>query len=161
MDEVIKVGMADWRTSLHPATLMTLGLGSCVGVCLYESKKKIIGLAHVMLPDSSQVRSNTNRAKFADTGIADMIQEMVKMGADIRCLTAKIAGGAQMFAYSSSSDIIRVGARNAESTRDILKNYKIPLIADDTGGSFGRTIEFNSTDGALMIKTIGHGIHYL
>lgn len=161
MDEVIKVGMADWKASGHPGVLTTLGLGSCVGICLYEPKRKVIGMAHIMLPSSEMVRANTHRAKFADTCIPDLIEGMVKLGADPRLLTAKIAGGAQMFAYTASNDIIRVGARNAEATREWLAKLKIPIIADDTGGNHGRTIEFHSIDGRLMVKTIGHGIQWL
>jgi len=161
MDEVVKVGMADWKITACPGKLMTLGLGSCVGICIYETKKKIIGMAHVMLPDSLAVRSNNNRAKFADTAIPDMVDAMVLAGAERKNLTAKLAGGAQMFAYTSNSDSMRVGARNADASRDTLRALRIALIADDTGGAYGRTIEFESANGALMIKTIGHGVHYL
>lgn len=161
MDEVVKVGMADWKASGHPGVLTTLGLGSCVGICLYDPKRKIIGMAHIMLPSSEAVRANTNRAKFADTCIPDLIDEMITLGADKRLLVAKIAGGAQMFAYTASNDIIRVGARNTEATRELLGKMKIPILADDTGGNHGRTIEFHSDDGRLMVKTIGHGIQWL
>ncbi len=161
MENIIKVGMADWKVAAHPDALTTLGLGSCVGICLYDGKRKIIGMAHIMLPSSDLVRANANRAKFADTGIPDMVDAMLRMGSDVRGMTAKIAGGAQMFAYSSGSDIIRIGARNAEATREILAGYRIPILADDTGGTFGRTIEFYACDGRLMVKTIGHGVKTL
>lgn len=161
MEGLVKVGMADWKISTHPGGLTTLGLGSCVGICLYDQKRKVVGMAHIMLPNSEMVRANTNRAKFADTGIEDLIEGMRKAGAEVRSMTAKLAGGAQMFAYSSSTDIMRVGTRNAEAAREILIKYGIPILADDTGGNFGRTIEFYSDDGRLMIKTIGHGIKYL
>lgn len=118
-------------------------------------------MAHIMLPSSDAVRANANRAKFADTCIPDLIDGMVKLGADSRTLVAKIAGGAQMFAYTASNDIIRVGARNAEATRALLEKFRIPILADDTGGNHGRTIEFHSADGRLMVKTIGHGVQWL
>ncbi len=161
MEAAIKVGMADWKTATHPGSLITLGLGSCVGVCLYDAKKKIIGMAHIMLPNSDAIRTGTNRAKFADTGIADLLGALKMLGTEPRSLTAKIAGGAQMFAYSATNDIMRVGVRNAEAVRQILATYRIPLLADDTGGTYGRTIEFHSEDGRLMVKTIGHGVHWL
>ncbi len=161
MENIIKVGMADWKVSAHPGALTTLGLGSCVGICLYDTRRKIIGMAHIMLPSSDLVRANMNRAKFADTGIPDMLDAMIGLGSDVRSLSAKIAGGAQMFAYTTTNDIIRVGARNAEATREILGHYRIPILADDTGGNFGRTIEFFSEDGRLLVKTIGHGVRTL
>jgi chemotaxis protein CheD len=161
MSEVVKVGMADWKTSGHPGVLTTLGLGSCVGICLFDPRRKIIGMAHIMLPSSEAVRANANRAKFADTCLPDLIAGMQALGADTRSLVAKLAGGAQMFAYTASSDIIRVGARNVEATRDWLGRMKIPILADDTGGTYGRTIEFHSDDGRLMVKTIGHGVKWL
>ncbi len=161
MEGIVKVGMADWKVVSHPGALTTLGLGSCIGICLYDPKRKIVGMAHIMLPSSELVRTGMNRAKFADTCIPDLLDGMRDAGADLRVLTAKIAGGAQMFAYTASNDIIRVGARNAEATRDILGKYRIPILADDTGGNYGRTIEFFSEDGRLMIKTIGHGVHYV
>lgn len=161
MSEVVKVGMADWKVCGIPGVLTTLGLGSCVGICLYDPRRKVIGMAHIMLPSSEAVRANTNRAKFADTGIPDLISGMQANGADTRSLIAKIAGGAQMFAYTASNDIIRVGARNVEATRALLDQLKIPIVADDTGGNHGRTIEFYADDGRLMVKTIGHGIQWL
>lgn len=160
-DAIIKVGMADLKVSGHPGALTTLGLGSCIGICLFDQKTKNIGMAHIMLPDSELVRTSSVRAKFADTGITDLIDEMVRIGSTQRNLVAKIAGGAQMFAYTATSDVMRVGARNADAVRRLLNQLRIPILADDTGGNYGRTIEFYSDDGRLMVKTIGHGVKYL
>lgn len=155
MKEIIKVGMADLKTCQSPDVLTTLGLGSCVGIVLFDSLKKIAGLAHVMLPDSKQIRNNTNKAKFADTAIDVLIEEMKKLGASEERLTAKLAGGAQMFAFASGSDLMRIGERNAEASRRILKAKGIKIISEDTGANYGRTIEFYSDTGKLLIKTIG------
>ncbi|WP_430882767.1 chemotaxis protein CheD [Fusibacter sp. JL216-2] len=157
MSQVIKVGMADLKVTGPPEVLSTLGLGSCIGICLYDPVTKVSGLAHIMLPNSQTIRNNSNRAKFADTAIDDMIDEMIKKGANKRRLVGKIAGGAQMFSFSSKNDMMKIGARNADAVRSILKDMGIPLKADDTGGNFGRTIEFYPEDGRLLIKTIGHG----
>ncbi|AGI38779.1 chemotaxis protein CheD [Thermoclostridium stercorarium subsp. thermolacticum DSM 2910] len=158
---IIKVGMADLKHTFHPGVLVTLGLGSCVGIALYDTKTKMIGLAHIMLPWSEQAKNKANKAKFADTGIRLLLENMLKDGADKKNIVAKIAGGAQMFSYSSLSDMIRVGERNVEATKKVLKELNIPLIAEDTGGTHGRTIEFYSEDGRLMIKTIGFGVTYI
>lgn len=157
----IKVGMADLKHTLHPGTLVTLGLGSCVGVALYDKKTKIIGLAHIMLPWSHQAKNRSNKAKFADAGIKLLLENMIQSGADRKSIVAKLAGGAQMFSYSAISDIIRVGERNVEAAKQVLADLNIPVIAEDTGGTHGRTIEFYSEDGRLMIKTIGYGVSYI
>jgi chemotaxis protein CheD len=158
MENRIKVGMADLQTAENPSILTTLGLGSCVGIALYDSSTKIIGLAHIMLPSSLQARKNNNLAKFADTAIDKMLEDMIKLGARRENIVAKLAGGAQMFDFSEMSEIMRIGTRNVISTKERLGELRIPIISEDTGGNYGRTIELFSDDGKLTIKTIGHGI---
>ncbi|WP_077367498.1 chemotaxis protein CheD [Anaerosalibacter sp. Marseille-P3206] len=155
--EVVKVGMADLNVLKSPGILTTLGLGSCVGIALYDKDKKIAGLAHIMLPSSLEIKNNTNKAKFADTGIELLVERMLHIGASRRVLKAKIAGGSQMFNFNSDSDILKVGQRNVLATKEKLRELKIPIIAEDTGGNYGRTIELSSLDGSLLVKTIGHG----
>ncbi len=161
MENYVKVGMADLQTSYHPSVLTTLGLGSCVGVALYDRVKKIVGLAHVMLPSSIQARNNLNIAKFADTAIEKMLQDMIKLGAAKDNIVAKLAGGAQMFAFSEASDMMRIGARNTVAAKEKLVELNIPIVSEDTGGNYGRTIELYSNDGKLLIKTIGHGVRQI
>ncbi len=158
MCKMIKVGMADLQSSLHPCVITTLGLGSCVGIALYDPTRKIAGLAHIMLPSSQQARNNTNTAKFADTAIVKLIDDMVAMGAARNKLIAKLAGGAQMFSFNDASEMLRIGARNVAASKEVLNMLKIPIIAEDTGGNYGRTIEIHSENGKLLIKTIGHGV---
>lgn len=158
MSEIIKVGMADLKVTKSPNALSTLGLGSCIGICLIDPVTKVAGMAHIMLPSSKTIRNNSNTAKFADTAIDKLIKDMIRAGASRTRLVGKIAGGAQMFKFSSENDMMKIGFRNAEAVRAILKELRIPLKADETGGSYGRTIEFYSDSGKLLIKTIGHGI---
>ena len=155
MAEMIKVGMADLKVCPYPNAVTTLGLGSCVGIVLYDKRNKIAGLAHVMLPDSTQIRNNTNLAKFADTGIDQLINELKTAGADIKSLTAKIAGGAQMFAFSKSTDMVRVGERNVKASKKKLRELGIPLKAQDTGLNYGRTIVYYPETGELIIRSAG------
>lgn len=155
--EIVKVGMADLNTIKAPGILTTLGLGSCVGIALYDEANKIAGLVHIMLPSSKDIKNNSNKAKFADTGIDLLIKTMISIGANRIKLKAKIAGGSQMFNFNSNSDILKVGERNVLATKNKLKELEIPIIAEDTGGNYGRTIELNSEDGSLLVKTIGHG----
>ena len=138
MGNMIKVGMADLKVCKCPDALTTLGLGSCVGVALYDPVTKISGLLHCMLPDSTQIRNNSNLAKFADTGIDELIRQMAALGANKNRLVAKIAGGAQMFAMTTTNDSLRVGERNAEAAKKKLKEYNIRLLAEDCGLNYGR-----------------------
>lgn len=155
MENMIKVGMADYNICKSPDAITTLGLGSCVGIVLYDSCAKIAGMVHVMLPDSTKVKRNENRAKFADTGIDLLMEEMLKAGANRKMLTAKIAGGAQMFAFSSNNEMLRIGERNVEASKQKLAELGIRLLAEDTGLNYGRTIEFYPENGDLIIKAVG------
>ncbi len=158
MSKMIKVGMADLNVAKDGDSLTTLGLGSCVGVCLFDKTKKIAGMAHVMLPSSEAVKNNSNRAKFADTAIDDLIKDMQKLGARVSNMECKIAGGAQMFKFSTASDTLQVGQRNIIAVKEKISSLNIRIKADDTGGNFGRTIELYSESGKLVVKTIGHGM---
>lgn len=157
MGEMIKVGMGDLKVCRYPDALTTLGLGSCIGVALYDPMTKVSGLLHFMLPDSTQIRNNSNRAKFADTGIEDLIDEMRKLGANPTRFVAKIAGGAQMFSTIGTSDVLCVGQRNAEAAKRELARRRIRLLSEDTGLDYGRTVEFYSETGEYKIKSIGKG----
>lgn len=156
--KVIKVGMADLKVAQAPDILTTLGLGSCVGIALYDSVTKIGGLAHIMLPDSTQIKNNSNAAKFADTAITQLIEELVSQGARNTRLVAKIAGGAHMFEFKNMDDMMRIGTRNVSAVIACLEACRIPIIASDTGSNYGRTVELHTATGVFVVKTIGHGV---
>lgn len=156
--EIIKVGMADLKTCASPDGLTTLGLGSCIGIAIVDPATKIGGLAHIMLPDSTAIKENSNIAKFADSGIEELVRQMVELGASKRRMVAKIAGGAQMFAFNNNSDLLCVGERNAEASRKKLEQLGIPLLASDTGDNYGRTIIFYPESGELVIKSVGRDV---
>lgn len=155
MSETIKVGMADLKICKSPDAVTTLGLGSCVGIAIRDPQTKIGGLVHVMLPDSKQIRDNSNIPKFADTGIEELVRQLVAAGASKSRMQAKIAGGAQMFAFQNKSDIGRVGERNVTASIEKLKQLGIPLLAQDTGLDFGRTVIFYPENGDLVIRAVG------
>lgn len=155
MGEMIKVGMADLKVCRYPDAITTLGLGSCVGVVLYDSVAQCAGMVHVMLPDSTAIRNNSNKAKFADTGIDELIRCLEDIGARQNRMIAKIAGGAQMFAFNSTSDMVRVGERNVEACKKKLNELGIRIVSEDTGLNYGRTIEFYTETGLLKIKAVG------
>lgn len=151
MNNIVVVGIGELNVAVSPVKLSSLGLGSCVGIVLYDSLKKIGGLAHIMLPDSSQVSNNLNRGKFANTAAEDLVIEMIRIGARKEMMVAKLAGGAHMFGIES--DVMKIGQRNIAASREALKKLGIPIVAEEVGGSVGRTIELNTETGILRIKT--------
>ena len=153
---VLVVGMADLKVAKAPDTLTTLGLGSCVGITLHDKVNKVAGMAHCMLPTYKGFEGQ-NKAKFVDSAVVELVNQMVKAGASRASLVAKIAGGAHMFGKSQNNDLLKIGERNAAAGLAVLKHLSIPVQANDTGGTHGRTIELNSTTGALNIKTVGAG----
>ncbi len=155
MSQTIKVGMADLSVCKGPDKLTTLGLGSCVGVAIRDPITQVGGLAHVMLPNSKTIKNNSNIYKFADTGIEELVRLMVMQGASRSRMVAKIAGGAQMFAFQNKSDMVRVGEQNVEASKAKLKELNIPLLAEDTGKNYGRTVIFSPENGELVIRSVG------
>lgn len=155
--QVLQVGMAQYAVGQSSDILRTLGLGSCVGICLYDSLKRIGGLVHIMLPEMALYQDKITEAKYADTGVRLLVKEMEHLGASPRRLQAKLAGGAQMFAFSGQNEVMRIGERNVVASHKVLRELHIPVIGEHTGGNFGRTIEFACDGGALEVRTIGQG----
>lgn len=159
---IVKVGIADLNIVKAPHKIRTSGLGSCVGVVIYDSLKQVGGLAHIMLPHSSLTKQKYfDYAKYADTAIQLLIDKLIKTGANKFQLKAKIAGGAQMFQFNSDSDIMRIGPRNIEAVKKELAKHRIPIISSDTGGNRGRTIEFDPLTSKLKIRTVHAGEKYI
>lgn len=155
MSEIVKVGMADLKICKSPDGLTTLGLGSCVGIAIRDPANGVGGLAHIMLPDSTAIRDNSNIPKFADTGIEELVRQLVAAGAVRSRLVAKIAGGAQMFAFQNKTAMVRVGERNVEAVKAKLSEMRIPILADDTGANYGRTVIFYPETGDFVIRAVG------
>ncbi len=161
MSEVIRVGMADYKLCRSPQEISTLGLGSCLGVVLYDRESQICGLAHVMLPDSKRATVCDNRSRYVDTCLQDMYEELLIHSASPRNIIAKVAGGARMFSHHLESDILNVGEQNILAARKKLKEMNIPILAEDTGGEKGRTITFCPLTGELYIQILGTGNHII
>lgn len=152
------VGIAEGKVVKAPGELITYALGSCVGICLYDRETKLAGMVHILLPYKKDAVSQNNPYKFADTGIVMLVQVMERYGASGKRLVAKIAGGAEMFqktgTFQKGPDDLQIGRRNVEAVRKVLKELKIPVIADDTGDRLGRTISFSAETGQLTVKTV-------
>ena len=151
MANLVTVGIADLNVVKAPDTLVTYALGSCVGICLYDNDKKIAGLAHIMLPLSKEAAAGVdNKRRYADTGIMELIQTMNLQGASTARMTAKIAGGAQMFSVSSL--MFNIGERNVEAVKKVLASYRIRIVAEETGLNFGRTVFFHGDTGIMEVR---------
>ena len=155
---VVKVGIADLNIVKAPDRIRTSGLGSCVGVVVYDSMMQVAGLSHVMLPDSSLTRQEDfNPFKYADTAIDLLVKKLMMQNAQKQRLKAKIAGGAQMFQKQSTQDVMRIGPRNVEAVKECLHKHQITIVASDVGGGSGRTIEFDPMTTKLKIRTVNKG----
>lgn len=152
------VGIAEGKVVKAPGELITYALGSCVGICLYDRTSRVAGMVHILLPYKKSAVNQSNPYKFADTGIAMLVKDMEQCGANVRRMTAKIAGGAEMFertdTFKGKVDETQIGQRNVEATREVLRGLRIPVIADDTGDRLGRTITFSAETGQLTVKTV-------
>jgi chemotaxis protein CheD len=156
---LIKVGMADLNIAEGGAVLKTTGLGSCVGLTLFDPHLRLGGMAHIMLPSSDIARERKlNIAKYADTAVPELLKRLIDKGAIKSRLIAKMAGGAQMFAFMGGTDTMRIGPRNVEATKQALEYFLIPLVAEDTGGNYGRTVELDSQTGIFSIRSVQFGV---
>lgn len=154
MKNTVKVGIADMNVVKGKDELVTFALGSCVAICLYDADKKIAGMAHIMLPDSKLFSSSSQHPlKFADTALLELIKAMQIQGARAAVLTAKIAGGAQMFAVTVNSPLGNIGQRNTQAVKAGLAKFRIPITAEDTGKNYGRTCYFDANTGSMLIKS--------
>ncbi len=131
--------------------LVAVGLGSCVGVALYDPTSGLAALAHVMLPDSRGERHDT---RFADVAIPAAVEEMTSRGAVKTRIRAAIAGGAAMFNFGPSAHI-RIGEQNIQACTRALEALAVPIVASDTGGSSGRTLSLVVATGEVFVKTPG------
>lgn len=146
----VKVGIAESAVTADGATLTTSGLGSCIGVALYDEAVGVAGLVHVMLP-SVEDTDEDNAAKFADAGTANLIEEMQRHGAEASRIEAKIAGGSDMLDFSENG--AGIGARNAGMVRSTLEEHGIPLVGEDVGGDHGRSLRLDPQTGDLLIRS--------
>ncbi|WP_144901581.1 chemotaxis protein CheD [Halobellus captivus] len=182
----VKVGVADYAVAEAGATLVTSGLGSCVGIALVDVDAGVGGLAHAMLPEdtsdeavadtsdeavadtSDETVADTNdegidadgrpsAAKYVDSAVPALVEEMVAAGADPGRIEARLAGGSAMFEFTSRAGAI--GERNAAAARETLEAHAIPLVASDVGGDYGRSLTFDVGGAELSIRRAHGEIH--
>lgn len=151
----VRVGIADYSIISAPGSIITMGLGSCIGIALYDRTKKIAGLVNIMLPDSTQFKSITNPMKYADLAVPALLDKMIKSGCAKKNIVAKIAGGASMFNFTDKKIISDVGKRNIEATKNVISLIGISLISEDVGGNKGRTMILDAENGLVKIRCVG------
>ncbi|THE63649.1 chemotaxis protein CheD [Salinadaptatus halalkaliphilus] len=149
--DAIVVGIADYAVTDRPRLLKTSGLGSCIGVAIYDETAGVSGLLHFMLPDSSETSGNYADAKFADTGIPSLLEAFTAAGGVPDRSWAKIAGGASMVEFDAADRSI--GDRNLEAARRELAARSIAILETDVGGDFGRSLEFDGETGTLTVNS--------
>ncbi len=155
------VRVADLKVGVAERVLVTIGLGSCIGIMLHDADAGVGGMAHVLLPSPALTRRQHNPAKCPQTAIPLLLEVMAKEGAVPRRVTARIAGGASMFAALSAPGTIHIGERNVVATRATLGQLGLPLVAEDVGADYGRTVRFRVSDGRIDILTFAHGTRVL
>jgi len=154
-EHAVKVGVAQFRVGQAPVHLMTMALGSCLGIVLYDPSARIGSLAHAMHPRRELVKNNANRGKFVNTVIPVVIERMLQWGASRDRIVAKIFGGARMFdVFKGCRGVRQIGDDNILVAREVLGALEIPIVAECVGGTSGRTIVFDLSDGNVLVRYV-------
>jgi chemotaxis protein CheD len=155
------VRVADLRVGVADDVLVTLGLGSCVAILLYDAEARIGGMAHILLPSPALSRMDANPAKFPQSAVPRLLELMTADGASHGRITARLAGGASMFAALAPPGTIQMGERNLVASRQTLGAHGVPLVGESVGGDYGRSVRLRVCDGQVEIRTVAHGTHHL
>jgi chemotaxis protein CheD len=153
----VRVKVADFAVANGDTLLVTVGLGSCVAIALHDPQAQVGGLAHVLLPSTGMSQDRSNRAKFPSSAVPLLCERMQALGARTGRIRAKIVGGASMFTSLLSATGLQIGERNVVATRGALEQAGIPLVAQDVGGDYGRSVYFSVRDGRLVVKSLKAG----
>jgi chemotaxis protein CheD len=155
VETTIAVGLGEIKLSKSPGeVLVAYGLGSCVGVGMYDSVAKVAGLLHAVLPQSLN-GSEPVPGKFVSTGIPKLVAEMERLGADRNRLLVRMAGGANMLTAPGAKQAFNIGERNATMARQVLADLRLKLLAEDAGGTTGRTVRLHAVDGRMTVRALG------
>jgi chemotaxis protein CheD len=155
------VRVADLNIGGEGDTLLTVGLGSCVAIVLHDAAVRVGGMAHVLLPSPGLSRGHESPAKCPQTAVPALLERMAQRGASPRRITARIAGGASMFAALAPLGIVQMGERNVVAARETLRSVGLPLVGEDVGADYGRTVRFHVADGRMEISSVMHGVRFL
>ena len=153
---VVHVGIGELVVSRDPEqTLAAYGLGSCVAVAAWDRPSRTGGMVHIMLPDSTAGPRRLGPTSFGDTGVRALIETMEGQGASRERLAVKIAGGAQVLSLGEHQDGFAIGRRNIEAVREALRRLGLTVLAEDVGGTTGRTLLLHVATGRTTVQAIG------
>ena len=156
----VRIGMAGCAVARDASELSTYGLGSCVAIALYDPAQRIGALGHIMLPSPALARGARGAGTFPDTAVPHMLEEMYRLGAR-QPIIAKLVGGARMFATLMPQGVLSMGERNVQATREALRRAGVALVAQDTGGDFGRSVRFDTGTGVVTVQSHAREPHVI
>lgn len=158
---LVHVRVADWAAAAERGTVLaTVGLGSCVAIILHDAGAGVGAMAHVLLPSRTLARRDDNPAKSPETAVPLLLEEMRRLGAR-GSVEARLVGGASMFAGLLPSGGLNVGERNIEASRAALQLAGIPVVGEDVGGDYGRSVYFHLVDGRVEVRSLRVGSRVL
>lgn len=149
-----KVSIGEFRLAGPAERLIIHGLGSCVALLLHEPRVGVSALGHFLLPSPPSDNAPGIPGRFVATAVPAMVEALRDRGGDPARLLAKVAGAAQMFQYERASEREGVGARNLQATREALEGLGIPIVGEDTGGSYGRTVTVEGGSGRMEVRAV-------
>jgi chemotaxis protein CheD len=153
MPQVTTVGLGEIALGAQPDTaLVAFGLGSCLAIIAYDPQRKVGGMVHAMLP--TRRNGDGNPTKYVDSGIIELMNQLISLGARRDQLIWRIAGGAQMLTAPGLIDRFNIGAQNVTTAHDIVARYNLRLINHDTGGYQGRTVRLTLPDGSVTVRNV-------
>jgi chemotaxis protein CheD len=157
LENMITVNMGDYKTARGDKKLITRDLGSCVAVAMRDSAAGVGGLLHIMLPRHipNEALGEFVAAKYADTGIEEMVKVLIRQGAKKGQLTAKLAGAAHMVKTQNVPESMDISSRNLSAVKSKLSMLNIPVVSQDVGGYSPRTVVFYLENGSFQIITMG------
>lgn len=155
------MAVAGWAADRGDAVLVTLGLGSCVAVAMHDAATGIGGLAHLLLPSLNFSTDREKPAKFPETGVPFLLERVRELGAVPSRVRARLIGGAAMFANLQTPGVQSIGERNVLATREALSRAGVPVVGEDTGGDYGRSVYFHVESGRIEIRSYAHGVRAL
>lgn len=158
MSDRLRVGISEYRIGSPPAILVSYGLGSCLAIALHAPQRQLGALAHTLLPTARSGVAE-RQTKFVDSTVRLLVQEFAERGISQHELVAKLAGGANMFSAVGIAPDNGIGLRNIQTARQILADLGIPVVAEDVGGTSGRTVEFDPASGRLLVRSVRGPTH--
>ena len=160
MGNVLSIGLGEFKVSRNlDDELVAYGLGSCLGIGMYDPTTHVAGMVHVVLPEFNHNESPS--PKYVEIGINTLLDEMVRSGANRSRIITRMAGGANMLLNGALSQSFNIGERNTVAARDVFKKLNIRLAAEEVGGNTGRTVRLYVSQGRMTVRVVGEKEHDL